>query len=477
MEATLSPQFGWLSVTTIPAGLPLKVNGKSLNSNAFVKKEMEQGGLEILTGSPCHVPTGEAVVIRAGEHKVVEISPPIREAGVEFEAFDTEDNPKRATIFADGVQVGEAPGRFAVPFCTEQFRLTAKDGRTWSGRVSLIENEMVKKRFTLKAVKQNKFTVVRPKRAPDLSVTKAAELGLGRLPTVPFAVSWESTESLPNGAAVLWSALGALFEAGLPGPDRSVSRKQEDQVLGQQLEETKARLAKVEVAATALNESNMELEMWRDLAVGQAYARMSEVFLESTTPSYLENERQRRIYQSGMANFAKNYREKAIPALKRVLLPASKLHLPALESFVRKNLVILKGGDAVTGEFVSDGMVRDSSDGFFSLTVLTAAYSASIERSAEDLKAAEQAKKEGLAMIRELELSLKSYQSKIDGMCSMVADMGMLEDFQMVADTAKETIEAQDFATITILVPMIAEMEETIDNDITPLCQESQPGF
>ena len=54
----------------------------------------------------------------------------------------------------------------------------------------------------------------------------------------------------------------------------------------------------------------------------------------------------------------------------------------------------------------------------------------------------------------------------------MIAEMGMLEDFVMVAETAKEAIEAEDFAMAEQLSPMIAEMEETIDSDLAPLCAD-----
>jgi tetratricopeptide (TPR) repeat protein len=88
------------------------------------------------------------------------------------------------------------------------------------------------------------------------------------------------------------------------------------------------------------------------------------------------------------------------------------------------------------------------------------------KREAEDLRKAQ------LAQLKELEKRVKAYQKKIDGLCSLIADMGMLEDFQMIADTAKETIAAQDFATAQQLFPMISEMEETIDVDLAPLCAE-----
>jgi tetratricopeptide (TPR) repeat protein len=85
-------------------------------------------------------------------------------------------------------------------------------------------------------------------------------------------------------------------------------------------------------------------------------------------------------------------------------------------------------------------------------------------------------KKAQLAQLKELGERVKTYQKKIDGLCSMIADMGMLEDFQMVADTAIETIEAQDFAMAQALFPMISEMEETIDTDLAPLCAEDGGG-
>jgi hypothetical protein len=145
IQATLTPQFGWLTVVTTPVGLQLKVNGKSVRKSAFIKKEMEPGPLEILTDADCYVPTGEVFTIRANEHKTIKIEPPKREAGLEIKVLDAMGYPLRAKVFADGKEVGTSPGRFAVPFCTEEFSLKVEGGRGWTGKIDLVEDEVVQK--------------------------------------------------------------------------------------------------------------------------------------------------------------------------------------------------------------------------------------------------------------------------------------------------------------------------------------------
>ena len=89
---------------------------------------------------------------------------------------------------------------------------------------------------------------------------------------------------------------------------------------------------------------------------------------------------------------------------------------------------------------------------------------------ARQKKEAEEFRKAQIAQLKELEKTVEAYEAKIGGLCDMIAEMGMLEDFVMVADTAKEAIAAEDFAMAQQLFPMIAEMEETIDSDLAPLC-------
>ena len=90
------------------------------------------------------------------------------------------------------------------------------------------------------------------------------------------------------------------------------------------------------------------------------------------------------------------------------------------------------------------------------------AEQAEIARQKEE---AEALRKAQLAQLKELETKVAAYEKKIEGLCPLIEEMGMLEDFVMIADTAKETIAAQDIATAQQLFPMIAEMEETIDSD------------
>jgi hypothetical protein len=54
---------------------------------------------------------------------------------------------------------------------------------------------------------------------------------------------------------------------------------------------------------------------------------MAATFSNSHTPDYLQNQRQRRFYESGMKNFANTYMEKALGEYNKALTKAYEINL------------------------------------------------------------------------------------------------------------------------------------------------------
>ena len=54
---------------------------------------------------------------------------------------------------------------------------------------------------------------------------------------------------------------------------------------------------------------------------------MSATFLNSHTPTYLQNQRQKQFYQSGMQNFGNTYKEKALGEYNKALTKAYEINL------------------------------------------------------------------------------------------------------------------------------------------------------
>jgi formylglycine-generating enzyme required for sulfatase activity len=62
---------------------------------------------------------------------------------VEISVTDEAGNAVRATVYADGIEVGSAPGQAVVPLCTKELKVESADGLVWTGTAKLREGEYV----------------------------------------------------------------------------------------------------------------------------------------------------------------------------------------------------------------------------------------------------------------------------------------------------------------------------------------------
>jgi tetratricopeptide (TPR) repeat protein len=123
-------------------------------------------------------------------------------------------------------------------------------------------------------------------------------------------------------------AFQAYNALALTGPTGKVSRKREDQILGDQLQEKKKALANMEqVFANVVKTGAGEWSIAALVRLAQLYDDMADTFFNSHTPDYLQNPRQRRFYESGMKNFANTYMEKALGEYNKALTKAYEINL------------------------------------------------------------------------------------------------------------------------------------------------------
>ena len=159
VSMTLEPAFGLLSVTTSPMGLPVKINGEDSGSD-IEALELPSGTYDVVVETECHRLEGERITLNDGDERSINISPPVREAGLELSLADEEGNTIRGDVFVDGVEVGGAPGRVAVPVCYEEIRVVAEDGLSWSGELDLVENQVTSHEIVLTGDTGNKLPSV-----------------------------------------------------------------------------------------------------------------------------------------------------------------------------------------------------------------------------------------------------------------------------------------------------------------------------
>ena len=166
---------------------------------------------------------------------------------------------------------------------------------------------------------QNRKTLAHYQKSLDWyrsEINKGAEFVLGKnfAGEMMFALSQDAFE--------------AYLELALSGPTGKVNRKREDQILSKQLEAKKESLAAMEqVFADIVQTGAGEWAIASIVRLAQLYDDMAETFLNSHTPDYLENERQRRFYQSGMKNYANTYMEKALGEYNKALTKAFDINL------------------------------------------------------------------------------------------------------------------------------------------------------
>ena len=138
---TLDPDFGWLTVTSTPPGLPVTINGKPAGQTPIAASELSPGTHEVRISDSRYYESGERVVLARGEKRTVTIAPDPREGAIQVSARDADSNAVAARIFLDGVDVGTTPctikaliGRHAV--------IARLEAAQWDDSVTVVERQV-----------------------------------------------------------------------------------------------------------------------------------------------------------------------------------------------------------------------------------------------------------------------------------------------------------------------------------------------
>ncbi len=143
---TLEPDFGYLSVESEPAGIEVTLDGKSIGKTPINKVTLSPGPHQVETKDNCYYQTGEKFTANRGESKNIRLEIKPKEAGIKVTAQDKAGNDVEASVFLDGKELGNAPGKWKVPVCAKELLVKAKDGQ-YKETLSLEE----KKIATIKA--------------------------------------------------------------------------------------------------------------------------------------------------------------------------------------------------------------------------------------------------------------------------------------------------------------------------------------
>ena len=105
----LSPLFGWLTVRSDPAGVPVLLDGTAAGTTPIERMELTPGEHRVLTADPGIHETGLAFIVQRGEEQVVQLVVTHREGGLTVRAEDDEGNALACGVKLNGTRVGQTP--------------------------------------------------------------------------------------------------------------------------------------------------------------------------------------------------------------------------------------------------------------------------------------------------------------------------------------------------------------------------------
>ncbi len=141
VTATLTPDFGWLTVTSDPPGLAVTIDGREAGATPLRALEIDTGAHDVLVTSPVHHDEGERVVIDRGERETVDVAPVPRNGGLKVIATDADGNAVMGRVLIDGVDAGATYAPITVLMGRHEVEVRS-DAGGWTGAVTVVEREL-----------------------------------------------------------------------------------------------------------------------------------------------------------------------------------------------------------------------------------------------------------------------------------------------------------------------------------------------
>jgi len=138
---TLQPNFGWLTITSRPRGLALRVNDEGFGRTPISRKEMNPGTYRVIVADPKYHESGRQVVIERGEHEEVSLEPTPRQGGVKIEAVDRDGSAVAGTVFVDGSEAGRTWAPITLIVGRHEVEVRSEGGH-WSETVEVTEGKL-----------------------------------------------------------------------------------------------------------------------------------------------------------------------------------------------------------------------------------------------------------------------------------------------------------------------------------------------
>ncbi len=140
----LTQDFGWITVRSVPSGLPVTLDKKPLGITPLHRHQVASGPHRVMVASADCYDKGKQVVVEPGEHEEIDLTLEQREGGLAVKAQDQQGNDLIAEVWVDGEKIGATPfgGKLAVG--KHDVRVVVDD-LAWEDTVEIREKETEKR--------------------------------------------------------------------------------------------------------------------------------------------------------------------------------------------------------------------------------------------------------------------------------------------------------------------------------------------
>jgi formylglycine-generating enzyme required for sulfatase activity/TolB-like protein len=105
----LDPNFGWITISTKPSGIEIKIDNQSVGKSPISSKELTPGGYKVSVSDEQYYIVWENVEIARGQKKNITLKPEPIEGGLKVSAKDKQGNALSAKVEVDGKSFGTTP--------------------------------------------------------------------------------------------------------------------------------------------------------------------------------------------------------------------------------------------------------------------------------------------------------------------------------------------------------------------------------
>ena len=140
--AGLTPNFGWLTITSEPSGLDVDLDGERAGKTPVRKQEIGHGMHEVWLRDPYRHDEGKRVMIERGVHETLHLQPVPINGGLRIAAVDWEGNALQGDVLVDGLVAGRAWKSLTVQAGPREVEFRSDLG-TWRDSIIVTAEELL----------------------------------------------------------------------------------------------------------------------------------------------------------------------------------------------------------------------------------------------------------------------------------------------------------------------------------------------